>query len=269
MPPIRPTEPTSLDDLQILLTDDGSRTLSDIKLGETYHSGCGALAESWFVYAVNSGMVERIRTRSENGDASPLRVLEVGFGTGMAWLLTAAWAETCRVPLHYTALENRLLPAEILGSLQLPETIRAAQARGLIDSQLDHVESLSETWLAARASYVAPSPHATLSMKIGSYTTLEIVLGDAAAYPSAPVEPFDAVYFDAFSPSTNPQLWTADVFRRMHSVMRFDAKLVSYCVNGAVRRSLSEAGFQVHRVPGPVGGKREVLVAVKAQPHAE
>ncbi len=71
----------------------------------------------------------------------------------------------------------------------------------------------------------------------------------------------DAIYFDAFSPSTNPELWQEKLFAAVKQLLRPDGALVSYCVNGTVRRAFENAGFDVHRVPGPPRGKREVLVA--------
>ncbi len=54
--PKRPTTPTSSAGLHWQITDDGSRTLWDERLDETYHSGCGAVAESLVVYLLNSGV---------------------------------------------------------------------------------------------------------------------------------------------------------------------------------------------------------------------
>ncbi len=121
--PQRPRLPSADTRYDWIITDDGSRTLEDNQLGETYHSGCGALAESWCVYLINSGVAERLISRE------PTRVLEYGFGTGTAFFLTAAFAKVAGCPLSYTSLENNLLPSDLLADLPL-----AASFLGAVDT---------------------------------------------------------------------------------------------------------------------------------------
>ncbi len=73
----------------------------------------------------------------------------------------------------------------------------------------------------------------------------------------------DAVYFDAFSPQTSPELWTVEVFQAMYGLLKPRGRLVTYCVKRSVQDGLRQVGFDVCKTPGPSGGKREVLVAVK------
>jgi tRNA U34 5-methylaminomethyl-2-thiouridine-forming methyltransferase MnmC len=92
---------------------------------------------------------------------------------------------------------------------------------------------------------------------------LEILVGSAVDYVPDEPEIFDAVYFDPFSPASCPELWSSRVFRSAFNCLRPGATLTSYCVKSAVRRELASLGFEVRRVPGPIGGKREVLFAKK------
>ncbi len=126
MPPERPITTTSLPHLDIMLTDDGSRTLRDRELNETYHSGCGALSECWHVYLQNSGVHDLLAKQP----VSPVRVLELGFGTGMGWLITAATAEIYQASLDYVSIERSLLPVDVLAQIDTT----AAVARGIADN---------------------------------------------------------------------------------------------------------------------------------------
>ena len=75
----------------------------------------------------------------------------------------------------------------------------------------------------------------------------------------------DVVYFDAFAPEKQPEMWGRQTFERLYEVMNPGAILTTYCAKGAIRRLLQDVGFIVERIPGPPGGKREVLRATKKQ----
>lgn len=278
MPPERPLFPTALAHLQLMLTDDGSYTLRDLRLDETYHSGCGALSECLHVYLRNSGveaLLERRGAEHRSGAvaAAPVRVLEFGFGTGMACLLTMAAARAHGCPLEYVSLEHALLPIEVLSQLQIGEAVNLAIARRQLPVGYAVASELERDWLAFRASLPAEPAKGELHWNAGQGSDLRLVVGDAEAYAAAASErsaqpsvqpsaqPFDAIYFDAFSPATNPTLWAEHLFAKLTGLLDPEGLLVSYCVSGAVRRGLEKAGFQVERRPGPPGGKREVLVA--------
>ena len=257
MPPNRPLTPTSLPHLEVMLTDDGSRTLRDKRLDETFHSGCGALSECWYVYLLNSGILDKLAARP----AKPVRVLELGFGTGMGWLITAAAAEAHTAALEYVSLEKELLPADVLAQIDTATATDKAIADGWIPSSFNAMRSIETTWLKHRQTL---SPDGEGEHQVSSLNRLQLILGDAQEWlRTASTQPFDAVYFDAFSPSTNPELWHEEMFGLVKKLLKPDGKLVSYCVNGSVRRALQSAGFSVERLPGPPGGKREVLVAMQ------
>ncbi len=255
MPPDRPLTPTSLPHLEVMLTDDGSRTLRDKLLDETFHSGCGALSECWYVYLINSGIRDKLAARP----VAPVRVLELGFGTGMGWLITAATAESYAAPLEYVSLEKSLLPADVLAQINCSAAVSKGIADGWLPASLTTIHTIEANWLSSR---LAASTANQIEHSVSPINRLQLILGEAQEWLTSPnMQLFDAIYFDAFSPSTNPELWCAEIFATVKQLLNSDGKLVSYCVNGAVRRALQNAGFQVQRLPGPPGGKREVLVA--------
>lgn len=253
--PKRPTTPTSYAGLHWQLTDDGSRTLWDEKLDETYHSGCGAVAESLVVYLLNSGIHERLST----GQGSS--ILEYGFGTATAFLLTAADALIHGAALRYRALEISLLPAEIVGELKLKSSSLPPIYHQEFDQLLDVAQGLLDELVAWRTTLPAVPTPGIYTCTFHANVELEIFIGDAVLYSEK--DRFDAIYFDPFSPTNCPALWSAQVFRHAYNCLFDQGTFSSYCVKGSVRRELCEVGFDVYRLPGPIGGKREVLLAKK------
>lgn len=253
--PKRPTTPTSTTGLHWQTTDDGSRTLWSEVLDETYHSGCGAVAESLVVYLLNSGV--HARFLEGNGSA----VLEYGFGTGTAFLLTAADALRHNAPLRYRALEISLLPAEILGELKLNAGSFHPNYQSDFGALLDVAQSLLLEMVQWRSALANPLSTGVYQCTFRKKIELEVVVQNAENYETS--ELFDAVYFDPFSPESCPELWKPTVFRNVFNCLQVGGTITSYCVKGSVQRDLRSAGFEVRRVPGPIGGKREVLIATK------
>lgn len=244
-----------------LVTRDGSTTLRHPTHQETYHSTFGALTESEAVFLQNSGVSDRLQ------GGVPTRVLEIGFGTGLNFLVTAAAASKAHCPLHYTSIENDPLPDAVFAELlatNFPDqknlasstvaAVRAFKASGsktagsiaMIDGQRPDT---GIEWAQPRADGIQLTALISLSLIIDDALTADIE-GDR----------FDALYLDAFSPQHNPELWTADFLRRMKAQLSTDATLVSYCVSRSFRDSLTDAGFSWRKVAGPPG-KREVLIA--------
>ena len=92
------------------------------------------------------------------------------------------------------------------------------------------------------------SPHFTLCKLQGDVHLLDI--------PTA-----DVVYFDAFAPEKQPEMWEESFLDKLYEALPLKAVLTTYCAKGEVRRRLQRAGFLVERLPGPPGGKREILRA--------
>ena len=90
--------------------------------------------------------------------------------------------------------------------------------------------------------------------------TLHKIAADFTSYRFAPAS-YDVVYFDAFAPEKQPEMWSQVLFDGLYAALRPAGVLTTYCAKGAVRRMLQAAGFRVERLPGPPGGKREILRA--------
>jgi tRNA U34 5-methylaminomethyl-2-thiouridine-forming methyltransferase MnmC len=257
LPPERPLLDTPDPRFQILVTDDGSRSLQDTVLNESYHSGSGAAAESYVVYIRNSEVVNLL------APSRTTRVLEYGFGTGMNFIMTAALARARNAPLHYESWEYKLLPADVFELLQLPASIDAAQNLGWLTECADHAISLCEDFIRFRKS-LPQDQSGCVELSFRPNITLKLMLGDATKLdPVLYKTQFDAVYFDAFSPQTNPDLWTPPVLTTAHTLLAPGGRLVTYCVNSYVRKLMTDCGFRVTKGPGPPKGKREVMIALK------
>ncbi|MDE5791094.1 MAG: tRNA (5-methylaminomethyl-2-thiouridine)(34)-methyltransferase MnmD [Muribaculaceae bacterium] len=217
--------------VEIERTADGSPTLYRKDIDEHYHSVKGAFAESKHIY-VDLGW----RKALENRDR--ISVFEVGFGTGLNAVLTAKAALDVRIPTTYFSVE--LYPL----SKQTTDT--------LLPWQPEEYRSLfKEINEAEWGKPININPCFTLIKIQGDLLTMDI-----------PANP-DVVYFDAFAPEKQPEMWDESLFHKLYDVMNPGAILTTYCAKGSIRRMLQQIGFLTERLPGPPGGKREVLGATK------
>lgn len=222
--------------LIITQTEDGTPTLYNPGLGEHYHSIHGARAESEHIF-IEMGLKHWLR---QNTTHDTLHILEYGFGTGLNALLTLRESFGTDCNIHYTTLELYPIKAEVYNALSFPmedfdsdtylQTLH--QAPWGIDYSLDDCK------------------HFTLRKEEQAFEHYESE------------SEIDLIYFDAFSPETQGELWTEEIFRRLYAKSRAGAVLTTYCAKGEVRRRLQRAGWIVERLPGPPG-KREILRATK------
>ncbi|HZK08576.1 MAG TPA: tRNA (5-methylaminomethyl-2-thiouridine)(34)-methyltransferase MnmD [Bacteroidales bacterium] len=217
----------------IILTADGSHTLLVPELNEHYHSTNGALAESMHVF-INAGLEAALSCKSQ------LRILEVGFGTGLNALLTLLHATN--IPIHYTAIEP--FPPDPL----LIEQLNYSQL--LAKAETEDFYKLLMT--AAEDNATKITEHFTLIKKREQVQQISLEAGT-----------FDLVYFDAFAPNVQPELWEVIIFKKIYDALAPGGILVTYSSKGLVKRNLHEAGFAVERLPGPAG-KRHITRAVKS-----
>lgn len=174
----------------------------------------------------------------------PTRVLEVGFGAGLVFLATATLAQQHGTPVDYVSIERTVPSAEVLTLLGYDELLAPS--------------SLPDELLAWRSRIGDPLKEGQYFGQFGQ-TALTLLVGNALQV--TPHEQFDAIYHDAFSPNTNPELWSPAFLARLSALLSPGGRLVSFSVAGSVRRALAESGLTVSKVTGPPGGKREVLVA--------
>ena len=227
--------------VEIRVTADGSATLYVPALDEHYHSHHGARQESAHVF-IQAGLAPLLAAGGHTA-AHPLRVLEVGLGTGLNVLLTLEASERAAEVafIEYDGLETFPLPSAVVAALQ-PEWDQRGARLGT------HFAALHA---AAWNTPVAMTPRFTVNKMHGSLQ--QAVL---------PPRHYHLVYFDAFAPDKQPELWTEAVFQQLHEAAAPGAVLVSYCAQGQFRRSLRAAGWCTVRLFGPPG-KREMTRARK------
>ena len=217
-------------------TADGSSTLFVPKLNEHYHSMNGAIQESRHVY-LESGLSQYIHTRfsiKATDEKQPeIQVLEFGFGTGLNAFLTALEAEKRGIKIRYVALEKFPLSAEIINQLNYSQVNRLL---------FRHIHQ--SDW--------------GIPILITPYFILQKLTIDFVEFDFP--DRYDVVYFDAFAPDKQPEVWSQDLFDKLFFVMNPGGVLTTYCAKGSIRRMMQQAGFTVERIPG-ASGKREMLRA--------
>jgi tRNA U34 5-methylaminomethyl-2-thiouridine-forming methyltransferase MnmC len=224
--------------VEVRVTKDGSSTLYVPALDEHYHSTHGAVQEALHVYI--GAALEPALTAA----TGQVRVLEIGFGTGLNALLTIQRSLTASQPVVYDTLEKYPVPPEVIRSL-------GVECYVLNPELLDFHEQLhAAPWNEA----VAITPHFTLRK-------LHAALQDF----SLPAASYDVIYFDAFAPEKQPDMWTGAVFEKLYAATAPGGMLTSYCAKGSFRRSLKATGWLIEKLPGPPG-KREMTRARKEKP---
>jgi len=220
---------------EIRQTKDGSATLYVPALNEHYHSVNGALQESLHVF-IRAGLDYKLTQKEE------VRLLEIGFGTGLNALLSLQQFRLHPVRVQYDTLEKYPLSADLIADMHFEKFI-------LNPELLDFLPFLHQ---APWQDPVSILPNFELRKIQADLTTYDL-----------PENYYDLIYFDAFAPEKQPELWTDAIFLKLYESLQAGGVLVSYCAKGSFKRSLKAAGFTVEALPGPVG-KREMTRAVKA-----
>jgi len=220
---------------EIIKTADGSSTIFLPEWNEHYHSKHGAIQEAFHVF-IKTGL----HHFAEKFSPQQISILEIGFGTGLNTLITLLEAKEMKVSIDYTGLEAYPVSVEELQALDysnhFPEEIA--------------VGAFQKIHKAAWEKKVAILPFFELQKK-------QMFFKDIQAK-----EDFDLIYFDAFGPRVQPELWTEEVFLNMYRALKMGGVLVTYSAKGSVRRAMQAVGFVVERLQGPPG-KREMLRATK------
>jgi tRNA U34 5-methylaminomethyl-2-thiouridine-forming methyltransferase MnmC len=225
--------------IEVRTTADGSPTLYVPALDEHYHSHHGAAQESRHVF-IAAGLAPLLAARQGQPHQPHLRLLEIGLGTGLNALLTLDAATPAGATIAYDGYETVPLSAAAVAAL-------ASQwaANGMLS------QAFAQLHAAPWGEPLALAPGFSLTK----------VLAEVQA-ASLPAAQYDLIYFDAFAPEKQPELWTEDVFARLYAAAAPGAVLVSYCAQGQFRRNLRAAGWLTEKLPGPPG-KREMTRAHK------
>jgi tRNA U34 5-methylaminomethyl-2-thiouridine-forming methyltransferase MnmC len=214
-------------------TADGSFTLFNETIGEHYHSSHGALQESKHVF-IEAGLKKAIALN----EGKPIRVLEVGFGTGLNFILSFAHCEENNIKLDYTGIEAFPLTLEVIKQTGYDQYVSPA------------------IWQQFTKAY---PPALMQQQSLTANVTLEIPHTPLKNFESK--TEFDVLYYDAFSVQHQPEMWTDEVIAYACSFLRPGGIFVTYAITGNLKRAVKKCGFTIEKLPG-APGKREMLRAV-------
>lgn len=223
-------------EVKIITTEDGSHSLYVPEINETYHSFHGAYRESVHVFMLYGLEAWYMR----NPNKFPIRIFEVGFGTGLNAWLSLIWAEQYKVPVLYHTIEPFPLQEEVYKQLNYTE----------VDDSIYHYAPFFQVL------HEAPWNKGDIVTEYFNMKKDEVTLEDAILYPS------DVIFYDAFAPNKQPELWTKEMLAKAVDTLNPGGVLVTYCAKGQLKRDLKELGLQVETLPGPPG-KKEMTRAWK------
>ncbi len=218
----------------IIITKDGSHTIAIPEMQVTYHSHHGAIQESLHVF-IMAGL-QAIAPRHD----SNIRIFEMGFGTGLNALLTLAETEQSQQRIHYTTVEKFPLSITEVAGLNYCQQLNRPDLQTVFE-KMHECEWEKEIPVTNR-----------FTLKKCQTNLIELVIQ----------QPVHLVYFDAFAPTAQPELWTPEIFKLVLGWMEPGGVLVTYCSKGDVRRAMQAAGFRVEKLAGPPG-KREMVRATR------
>ncbi|MBD8489607.1 tRNA (5-methylaminomethyl-2-thiouridine)(34)-methyltransferase MnmD [Echinicola sp. CAU 1574] len=223
-------------EIKLIETEDGSHSLYVPDLNETYHSFHGAYRESihvFFLYGLDHWF-------THHPHQQPVRVFEVGFGTGLNAWLALVWAEQNKLPLLYHTIEPFPVPEDIYTQLNYTS----------IDEDLSHFQG------QFHRLHKAPWNQG------GALTEYFNMKKDQATLEEVQLYPTDVVFFDAFAPSKQPELWSKELLKKVVDALNPGGVFVTYCAKGQLKRDLTNLGLHVETLPGPPG-KKEMVRATK------
>lgn len=250
--------------LQIITTADGSNTIFNPEVGENYHSRHGALQESRHVF-LESGLKYFLQNRRRSllagpestaakdsliganvsaagGDlgAAGISILEVGFGTGLNFLVSAEYAVNQNIPLHYTGIEAYPLSAEMIAQTGYDQYIP------------------EQLWQQFIKNY--PKALQT-SVQLNS---CQLQIANCKLLDFNSNHKFDVIYFDAFAAIHQPEMWDETAIKHTLQFLKPGGVFVTYAITGNLKRMIKSLGLKVEKAPG-APGKREMLRALNVE----
>jgi tRNA U34 5-methylaminomethyl-2-thiouridine-forming methyltransferase MnmC len=221
--------------VRIITTEDGSHSLLNEQLNETYHSVHGAIQESTHVF-IKHGLGFVI----ENSSKQDFHILEIGFGTGLNALLTLQYIQDKNCNIHYTTIEAFPIEQNVWKHLNYADEIVSKEWFEKLH------QSEWNCWNEITLNFRLKKINSTLQR-------VELDQGH-----------FDLVYFDAFAPNKQPELWEHTILKKVADSMCPQSVFVTYCAKGQLKRDLKSLNLKVESLSGPPG-KREMVRAVKSE----
>jgi len=217
-------------DNKIFITEDGSHSMFSEQHGVSYHSKYGAIQETQHVF-INAALQHRL-------PASSLSILDIGFGTGLNAYMTFLEAEKIKTSINYVGIEAYPIRKEEVDSLNYFSQLNQPK-----DSFL---QFHSSPWNEKQTF----SDYFIFEKKQMRFEDLNFQ------------NEFDIIYFDAFAPNAQPELWEENILQKMYDALNSNGVLTTYCAKGVVKRTFKKVGFEIEAIPGPPG-KREMTRAIK------
>ena len=223
-----------MDHLSFVMTSDGSKTIFNEQVGENYHSRHGALQESKHVF-LHSGLNYYLEGKAEKKAS----ILEVGFGTGLNFLVTAEHCIKNQIQLSYTGIEAFPLTQSMITATGYNEYIS------------------KKLWDSFLINYSVALNSMT---QINDACSLQIAAKKLLDFQSENL--FDVIYFDAFAAVHQPEMWNLDSLNQICKFVKPGGVFVTYAITGELKRAMKNLGFSIEKAPG-AAGKREMLRSVK------
>ncbi|MCW5912735.1 MAG: tRNA (5-methylaminomethyl-2-thiouridine)(34)-methyltransferase MnmD [Cyclobacteriaceae bacterium] len=218
-------------DIRVIVTGDGSHSLLDAGLDETYHSRHGAMQESEYVF-----IEQGLHFRLERNRPSRLNIMEVGLGTALNAWLTFRCPAIQSLPVQYFAVEKFPLPAAVWQQLNYADADRKL---------FEDIHTLPwNSWQP-------------VTDRISLFKC-----EDTLQHLQMPDLKFDVIYYDAFAPGKQPEMWTLNMLEKTVQNLQAGGVFVTYCAKGQLKRDLKSLGLAVESLPGPPG-KREMVRAIR------
>lgn len=226
-------------DPEVRQSKDGSTTLYSPRFDQLYHNPNGAWSESRHVFFERSGLIEDIRA------GKPLHILEVGFGSGLNFILLADLLMEAQhdQPVHYHTVEAFPLAKQAASELDFSAHLQNHGLNEILPSLFDEIEDGMNTFQPVK----------------GLDLNLHLFCGFFKNWPLSELRA-DHIFQDAFSPEANPELWSPDVFAKLMDNAAPDAILSTYCAASKARAAMAASGWKVAREQGALG-KREMTLA--------
>ena len=220
--------------MEFVKTADGSKTLYHDQVGEHYHSKHGAQQESIHVF-LNTGL----RYWLDKESAQSASILEIGFGTGLNFLLTADYCSKNNVNLNYIGIEAYPLKPELIVQSEYNQYVN------------------TEIWGQFVENYAK-----ALESKLSFNELIQLEIAHQKVMDFQSEERFDVIYFDAFAEIHQPEMWTPETLAHVCQFLSPGGVFVTYAITGNLKRAMKALGFSIEKAPG-APGKREMLRATK------